>query len=119
MITKESIFEEFKIAKQKDLKESKNPEPYEDCFKHRIAFLKSHKEAKKTNPNLYRNLDIKWDNLISAYSTQYPIDTFYKVVFGLTYSEYLHKKKLEEEEEKKQEKINKEKDKNVKEVTFN
>ena len=119
MITKETIFAEFKVAKEKDLKLSTTNEPYENVFTNRLALLKSHKDAKKNNPSVYRNLDINFDNLIKAYSSQYPVDVFYKTAFGLTYGEYLHQKKLEEEEEKKQDKINKEKEKNVKEVTFN
>tara|TARA_B100000085_G_scaffold180622_1_gene164815 strand:+ start:844 stop:1197 length:354 start_codon:yes stop_codon:yes gene_type:complete len=117
MITKETIFAEFKIAKEKDLKLSKTPEPYENVFTNRIALLKSHRDAKKNNRYVYRNLDINFDNLILAYSSPVPVDHFYKKGFGLSYGEYLHKKKLEEEAEKKKDKIIKEKD--VKEVTIN
>lgn len=119
MITKEIIFAEFKVAKEKDLKLSTTNEPYENVFTNRLAVLKSHRDAKKNNRHVYRNLDINFDNLIKAYSSQYPVDVFYKTGFNLSYGEYLHQKKLEEEEEKKQDKINKEKEKNVKEVTFN
>tara|TARA_Y100001972_G_C7588117_1_gene294865 strand:+ start:155 stop:508 length:354 start_codon:yes stop_codon:yes gene_type:complete len=117
MITKESIFEEFKIAKEKDIKQSTTTPPYENCFKNRIALLKSHRDAKKNNRHMYRNLDINFDKLIFAYSTPVPIDYFYKIGFGLSYADYLHKKKLEEEAEKKKDKIIKEKD--DKEVTIN
>ena len=115
MITKEIIFEEFKIARDRDLKLTKDKE----VFKNRIELLKSHKVAAKEHPSQYRNLDINWDNLIIAWSSPNPTDYFYKSVFGLTYGEYVHKKKLEEEAEKNAEKIQKEKDKNAKEVVIN
>jgi len=35
MIDKQTLFEEFKIAKQKDLQQSTTNEPYEDCFTNR------------------------------------------------------------------------------------
>ena len=42
MIDKMTIFEEFKIAKQKDIAKSKTKPPYENVFTNRIALLKSH-----------------------------------------------------------------------------
>ena len=70
MIDKQTIFEEFKIAKQKDLQQSTQNEPYEDVFTNRLQLLNSHKVAKKSNPKMYRNLDINFDNLILAYSIE-------------------------------------------------
>ena len=127
MIDKQIIFEEFKIAKQKDLQQSTTNEPYEDCFTNRLQLLKSHKDAKKSNPKMYRNLDINFDNLILAYSSPVPVDHFYKKVFGLTLQEYKYQKYLEEMTEKqkeKEEKLKKEekeklKIEDVEEVTFN
>ena len=127
MIDKETIFEEFKIAKQKDLQQSTTDEPYEDVFTNRLQLLNSHKVAKKSNPKMYRNLDINFDNLILAYSAPVPVDYFYKKVFGLTLQEYKYKKHLEEMTEKQQEKEERlkkqEKEKlkieNVEEITFN
>ena len=104
MIDKQTLFEEFKIAKQKDLQQSTTNEPYEDCFTNRLNLLKSHKDAKKSNPKMYRHLDINFDNLILAYSAPVPVDHFYKKVFGLTLQEYKYKKYLEEMTEKQQEK---------------
>jgi len=127
MITKETIFEEFKIAKQKDLQQSTTNEPYEDCFTNRLQLLKSHKDAKKSNPKMYRHLDINFDNLIKAYSCQYPVDAFYNVAFGKSYKQYqfdkiieemTEKQKEKEEELRKQEK-QKLKIEDVEEVTFN
>ena len=118
MITKESIFEEFKIAKEKDIAKSKTPPPYENVFTNRIKVLESHRDAKKSHPNQYRNLDINFDRLILAYKSPVPVDHFYKVVFGKTLSQYEHDKRLAELTEKQLEK-EKEKEENVKEVSFN
>ena len=123
MIDKQILFDEFKIAKQKDLQQSTTNEPYEDCFTNRLALLKSHKDAKKSNPKMYRNLDVNFDNLILAYSSQIPVDYFYKKVFGLTLQEYKYKKYVEEMTEKQKEKEEAKKKESqiedVKEVTFN
>lgn len=127
MIDKQTIFEEFKIAKQKDLQQSTQNEPYEDVFTNRLQLLNSHKVAKKSNPKMYRNLDINFDNLILAYSSPVPVDHFYKKVFGLTLQEYKYKKYVEEMTEKqkeKEEKLKKEekeklKIEDVEEITFN
>jgi len=104
MIDKQTIFEEFKIAKQKDLQQSTTNEPYEDCFTNRLQLLKSHKDAKKSNPKMYRHLDINFDNLIKAYSCQYPVDAFYNVAFGKSYKQYQFDKIIEEMTEKQKEK---------------
>ena len=124
MITKETIFEEFKIAKQKDIAKSTNKPPYENMFTNRIAVLRSHADTKKTNPKMYRNLDINFDRLILAYQSPVPVDHFYKVVFGMTLKEYEHKKMIDEmtekQKEREEEKKKKEKEiEGVKEVTFN
>ena len=125
MIDKMTIFEEFKIAKQKDIAKSKTKPPYENVFTNRIALLKSHRDAKKSHPNHYRNLDINFDNLIKAYSSQYPVDVFYNVGFGKSYKQYQFDKIIEEMTEKQKEKEEqlrkKEKLKieDVEEVTFN
>ena len=122
MIDKMTIFEEFKIAKQKDIAKSKTKPPYENVFTNRIAVLKSHAETKKSNPNYYRNIDINFDNLLLAYQSPVPVDHFYKVGFGKTLAEYEHDKRLaeltEKQKEKEEEKRLKEKE-DVKEVTFN
>ena len=104
MIDKQTIFEEFNIAKQKDLQQSTTNEPYEDCFTNRLQLLKSHKDAKKSNPKMYRHLDINFDNLIKAYSCQYPVDAFYNVAFGKSYKQYQFDKIIEEMTEKQKEK---------------
>ena len=127
MIDKQTLFEEFKIAKEKDLQKSTTSEPYEDCFTNRLNLLKSHKDAKKSNPKMYRHLDINFDNLILAYSSPVPVDYFYNRIFGMSLQEYKYKKYVEEMTEKqkeKEEKLKKEqkeklKIEDVEEITFN
>ena len=86
---KENLFKEFEIAKNKDLKKSKN------TYTNRIQFLKEHRDLKKSKPAIYEFLDINFDNLMLAYEDKSPRDYFYKKVFGMTYAE----KKKEEEAE--------------------
>ena len=103
MMTKEQIFEEFKIAKEKDIAKSTTKPPYENVFTNRLNLLKSHRDAKRSNPKSYRHLDINFDNLILAYSSPVPVDHFYKTTFGKTLSEYEHDKRIEELTEKQKE----------------
>ena len=79
MMTKEQIFEEFKVAKEKDIAKSTTNPPYENVFTNRLNLLKFI-DAKKSNPKSYRHLDINFDNLILAYSSPVPVDHFYKNV---------------------------------------
>ena len=44
-------------------------------------------ELKKEHPEYYEDLDINFDNLLNAYLTPSPRDTFYKFVFGKSYAE--------------------------------
>ena len=46
MMTKEQIFDEFKIAKEKDIAKSTTKPPYENVFTNRLNVLKSHRDAK-------------------------------------------------------------------------
>ena len=103
MMTKEQIFEEFKIAKEKDIAKSTTKPPYENVFTNRLNLLKSHRDAKRSNPKSYRHLDINFDNLILAYSSPVPVDHFYKTIFGKTLSEYEPDKRIEELTEKQKE----------------
>lgn len=100
MNTKQSIFKEFEIAKHKDIAKSKKPEPREEVFTNRLAVLKSHRDARKSNRNQYSGLDINFDKLILAYSSPSPLDHFYKVGFGMSYDEYVAKKHAEDQKEK-------------------
>ena len=127
MIDKQILFDEFKIAKEKDLQQSTKSQPYEDVFTNRLQLLNSHKVAKKSNPKMYSHLDVNFDNLILAYSSPVPVDHFYKKVFGMSLQEYKYKKHLEEmtekqkekEELKKKELKEKLKLENDEEITFN
>lgn len=96
MMTKEQVFDEFNIAKNKDIAKSTSKPPYENVFTNRLNVLKSHRDAKKSHPKSYRHLDINFDNLILAYSAPVPVDHFYKTVFGKSLSEYTHDKRIED-----------------------
>ena len=91
MMTKEMLFEEFKIVQSKDAKKKKND------YAHTIAYLQGHVDAKKEHPNQYRNLDIKFDNLIKMYASGNPEMYMYEK-HGI--EPYWMKQQREEEEEK-------------------
>ena len=87
---KSNLFKEFEVAKNKDIALSKLDtleEKENDVYKNRIQFLKEHIELKKTNPSYYSDVDINFDNLLSAYLTTDPRETFYQKVFGKSYAE--------------------------------
>ena len=93
MMTKEMIYEEFNIVKNKDEKKKKK------SFAHRIAYLQGHADAKREHPNQYRHLDINFDNLIKMYASGDPDMYNYK---KLGIEPYWMKQQREEEEERKQ-----------------
>ena len=103
MMTKEQVFDEFNIAKNKDIAKSTSKPPYENVFTNRLNVLKSHRDAKKSHPKSYRHLDINFDNLKLAYSAPVPVDHFYKTVFGKSLSQYTHDKRIEDLTEKQKE----------------
>ena len=76
--TKEMIFAEFKEATAKDEK-SKKP-----SYKHRCDMLKDMIALKRSNPESLANVDINFDNLLTAWSQPNPQDYFYLKVFGKT-----------------------------------
>ena len=87
---KNNLFKEFEVAKNKDIALSKLDtleDKENDVYKNRIQFLKEHIELKKTNPEYYSELDINFDNLLSAYLTTNPRETFYQKVFGKSFAE--------------------------------
>ena len=87
---KSNLFKEFEVAKNKDIALSKLDtleEKENDVYKNRIQFLKEHIELKKTNPEYYSEVDINFDNLLNAYLTTDPRETFYQKVFGKSYAE--------------------------------
>ena len=79
--TKEMIYAEFKEATAKDEK-SKKP-----SYKNRVAMLKDMVSLKKSNPKVLENVDINFDNLLTAWSQPNPKDYFYMKVFGKTFAE--------------------------------
>ena len=79
--TKEMIYAEFKEATAKDEK-SKKP-----SYKHRVAMLKDFINLKRTNPESLDNVDINFDNLLTAWSQPNPKDYFYMKVFGKTFEQ--------------------------------
>ena len=91
MMTKEMIYEEFNIVKNKDAKKKKNN------YAHTIAYLQGHADAKKEHPNQYRHLDINFSNLITMYQSGDPEMYMYKK-HGI--EPYWMKQQREEEEEK-------------------
>ena len=93
MMTKEMIFDEFKIVQKKDAKKKKNN------FAHTIAYLQGHADAKKEHPNQYRHLDINFDNLIKMYASGDPDMYNYK---KLGIDPLCMKQQRQEEEERKQ-----------------
>ena len=97
------------MQKKKILQKVKQP-PYENVFTNRIKVLESHRDAKKSHPNQYRNLDINFDRLILAYKSPCQLIIFYKVVFGKTLEQYEHDKRLQELVEAQLEKLEKQKE---------
>jgi len=96
MMTKEMIYEEFNIVKNKDAKKKKND------YAHTIAYLQGHADAKKEHPSQYRSIKIKFDNLIKMYASGDPDMYNYKKL-GI---EPLWMKQQREEEEEKKKKDN-------------
>ena len=78
---KENLYAEFEVATQKDTKGKK------EKYDNRIQFCKDHIELRKTNPQYYDGVDINFTNLLEAWSSDSPIDAFYKTGFGKTYAE--------------------------------
>mgnify|MGYP001162819061 FL=1 len=101
--TKETLFAEFDVAKQKDIKLSKKKSLFDkenDRHDNRIQFCKDHIELKKTNPEYYDGLDVKFDNLLIAYQSPNPRDHFYQKVFGMSYAEKMRITEIELQEKK-------------------
>ena len=90
--TKEMIFAEFKEATAKDEK-SKKP-----SYKHRCDMLKDMIALKRSNPESLANVDINFDNLLTAWSQPNPKDYFYMKVFGKTYADKMAESELEKSE---------------------
>ena len=109
MMTKEMLFEEFEIVKQKDLK--KKSKDGKESYAHRIAYLQGHADAKKEHPNQYRHLDINFKNLVKMYESGDP-DMYNWKKLGI---EPYHIKVAREEQEEKEKR---KKEKNAKKDTI-
>ena len=105
MITydKETLFREFKDAKQKDINLStkKKLEDKEiDIYVNRIQFFKDHIRNKTLNPKVYDLLDINFNELLLAYESDNPRDYFYMSVFDKTFAQKKYEEELELDNEK-------------------
>jgi len=104
MITydKDTLFREFRDAKEKDvaLSTKKKIEDKEfDIYINRIQFFKDHIKNKKENPSTYDNLDINFEELLKAYESENPRDYFYFSVFGKSYQQKIWEEEAELENE--------------------
>jgi len=84
--TKEFLFTEFDVVKNRDKKKSTTKK---ECYDNRINFFKDHIKNKQENPKSYEDVDINFDKLLSVYQTVNPVDTFYQIGFGKSYNEYM------------------------------
>lgn len=96
--TKEELFKEFYVAKDKDVALSKKDtleEKENDIYKNRIKFFYDHIELKKKHPEYYEFVDIKFEKLLSLYETENPRDAFYMAFFGVTYAQKMRQEEAE------------------------
>jgi hypothetical protein len=105
MITydKDTLFKEFKDAKQKDIllsKKKKLEDKEVDIYTNRIQFFKDHIKNKSIHPRVYDNLDINFEELLLAYQSENPRDYFYMSVFGKSYIQKMYEEELELDNEK-------------------
>jgi len=92
---KDNLFKEFNVAQVKDIKLSKRGDRYDN----RIQFFKDHIDLKSKHPEYYRDVDIKFDRLLTAYQSPNPRDHFYMSIFGKTYAEKKAESQFEPEKE--------------------
>jgi hypothetical protein len=105
MITydKDTLFREFKDAKAKDvaLSTRKKLEDKEiDVYTNRIQFFKDHIKNQSVHPKVYENLDINFNELLTAYESESPRDYFYMSVFGKSYQQKMWEEEAELDNEK-------------------
>lgn len=96
--TKETLFAEFDVAKQKDIKLSKKKSLFDkenDKHDNRVQFCKDHIQLKKEHPEYYDGLDVNFDNLLLAYQSVNPLDHFYNTIFGMSYAEKMRITEIE------------------------
>jgi hypothetical protein len=105
MITydKDTLFREFRDAKQKDIllsKKKKLEDKEVDIYTNRIQFFKDHIKNQSIHPRVYDNLDINFNELLTAYESENPRDYFYMSVFGKSYTQKMYEEELELDNEK-------------------
>lgn len=83
--TKEMLWQEFKVAEESDLKASKKKKKAK--YDNRIQFFKDHVELKAKHPEYYGDVDVNFQNLLTAWSAPNPRDHFYMTIFGKSYAE--------------------------------
>lgn len=99
--SKENLFAEFKVAKEKDIKLSKKKSYSEkevDRYDNRIQFFKDHIELKAKHPEYYDDVDVKFDALLNLYQTPSPRDAFYRSIFGMSYAEKMSESQYDKSE---------------------
>ena len=94
--TKETLFAEFYVARDKDKKGKK------EIYDNRIQFFKDHIELRKKRPEVYEFLDVNFDNLLLAWQSPNPRDYFYMKVFGKTYSQKMAEQEADTEVNEKE-----------------
>ena len=89
--SKEMIYAEWHIAKDKDIALSTKKElddKENDIFTNRIAMLKDMVDLKFKQPKVLEDVDINFNRLLIAYQSPNPRDHFYRSVFGKSYMEH-------------------------------
>ena len=89
--SKEMIYAEWHIAKDKDIALSTKKElddKENDIFTNRIAMLKDMVGLKFKQPKVLEDVDINFNRLLIAYQSPNPRDHFYRSVFGKSYGEH-------------------------------
>jgi len=83
--SKEMLWQEFREAENADLKSSKRRKNQK--YDNRIQFFKDHIELRAKHPEYYGDIDINFQNLLTAWSAPNPRDHFYMTIFGKSYAE--------------------------------
>ena len=94
---KELIFQEFKVAADKDINTTTGKKRKKETYDNRIQFFKDHIETKKSQPRVYENLNINFEKLLETWSAPNPRDAFYMAVFGKTYAEKMREQENEDD----------------------
>ena len=94
---KELIFQEFKVAADKDINTTTGKKRKKETYDNRIQFFKDHIETKKSQPRVYENLNINFEKLLETWSAPNTRDAFYMAVFGKTYAEKIREQENEDD----------------------